>query len=181
MGFSRLTNHCEHGAVYYGRRHTLLLRRPLLRNAHGYGSNKRAGCLKSDFRYSASLVYNNYPWPEAPSAKQRAGRRKSRRAKGAGTRAKHFLTQRWPTCTTRSRCPPALMKAHTDLDRAVDLCYRSAALRERPPARGTPLRALRKTDDPPDCFHQKRTTKTPLKIRLPWFRSSFFHRQARAS
>jgi len=28
--------------------------------------------IKSDFRYSTSLVYNNYPWPESPSVKQRA-------------------------------------------------------------------------------------------------------------
>jgi len=26
--------------------------------------------LKSDFRYSKDIVYNNYPWPENPSEKQ---------------------------------------------------------------------------------------------------------------
>ena len=25
------------------------------------------GRLKSDFRYSASIIYNNYPWPENPT------------------------------------------------------------------------------------------------------------------
>ena len=30
------------------------------------------GRLKSDYRYSNKLVYNNYPWPEGPTAKQRA-------------------------------------------------------------------------------------------------------------
>src|SRR6266478_173761 len=30
------------------------------------------GRLKSDFQYSAKLVYNNYPWPEAPTDKQKA-------------------------------------------------------------------------------------------------------------
>ena len=29
------------------------------------------GRLKSDFRYSGRMVYNTYPWPEAPSEKQR--------------------------------------------------------------------------------------------------------------
>lgn len=30
-----------------------------------------AGRLKSDYRYSASVVYNNYPWP-SPNEKQQA-------------------------------------------------------------------------------------------------------------
>ena len=30
------------------------------------------GRLKSDYRYSAKLVYNNYPWPESPTEKQKA-------------------------------------------------------------------------------------------------------------
>ena len=30
------------------------------------------GRLKSDFQYSGSMVYNNYPWPESVTAKQRA-------------------------------------------------------------------------------------------------------------
>jgi hypothetical protein len=28
------------------------------------------GRLKSDFRYSKDIVYNNYPWPESPTEKQ---------------------------------------------------------------------------------------------------------------
>jgi len=30
------------------------------------------GRLKSDYRYSNKLVYNNYPWPEIPTEKQKA-------------------------------------------------------------------------------------------------------------
>ncbi len=29
------------------------------------------GRLKSDYQYSAKLVYNNYPWPQSPTEKQR--------------------------------------------------------------------------------------------------------------
>ena len=29
------------------------------------------GRIKSDFRYSNEMVYNNYPWPENPTAKQK--------------------------------------------------------------------------------------------------------------
>jgi len=28
------------------------------------------GRLKSDFRYSKDIVYNNYPWPENPNEKE---------------------------------------------------------------------------------------------------------------
>src|SRR5699024_5295955 len=28
------------------------------------------GRLKSDFQYSAGIVYNNFPWPESPTEKQ---------------------------------------------------------------------------------------------------------------
>ena len=30
-----------------------------------------AGRLKSDYHYSAAIVYNNYPWPQASTDKQR--------------------------------------------------------------------------------------------------------------
>lgn len=31
-----------------------------------------AGRLKSDYRYSAQIVYNNFPWPTAPTEKHSA-------------------------------------------------------------------------------------------------------------
>ena len=37
------------------------------------------GRLKSDYRYSASMVYNTFPWPE-PDAKQRAAVEKAAQA-----------------------------------------------------------------------------------------------------
>ena len=30
------------------------------------------GRLKSDYQYSITIVYNNFPWPESPTDKQRA-------------------------------------------------------------------------------------------------------------
>jgi hypothetical protein len=81
------------------------------------------GRLESRYRYSAKLVYNNYPWPEAPSAKQRAA---------VETAAQSVLDAReqFPDATLADlydplAMPPALVKAHADLDRAVDRCYRS--------------------------------------------------------
>ena len=80
------------------------------------------GRIKSDFRYSTSLVYNNYPWPESPGAKQRA-------AVGAAAQGVLDARKKLPDATLADlydplAMPPALVKAHAHLDRAVDLCYR---------------------------------------------------------
>jgi len=80
------------------------------------------GRLKSDYRYSNKLVYNNYPWPEAPSAKQRA-------AVEAAAQSVLDARKEFPEATLADlydplAMPPALVKAHAALDRAVDLCYR---------------------------------------------------------
>jgi hypothetical protein len=80
------------------------------------------GRIKSDFRYSTSLVYNNYPWPESPSTKQRA-------AVEAAAQAVLEARKKFPDATLADlydplAMPPALAKAHNHLDRAVDLCYR---------------------------------------------------------
>ncbi|HUY14883.1 MAG TPA: DNA methyltransferase [Terriglobia bacterium] len=80
------------------------------------------GRLESRYRYSAKLVYNNYPWPEAPSAKQCA-------AVEAAAQAVLDARKEFPDTTLADlydplSMPPALVKAHANLDRAVDLCYR---------------------------------------------------------
>ena len=80
------------------------------------------GRLKSDYRYSAGLVYNNYPWPHEPADKLRG----AVEAKGAAVlaaRARHpaaSLADLYDPLTM----PPELTKAHAELDRAVERCYR---------------------------------------------------------
>lgn len=83
-----------------------------------------AGRLKSDYRYSASLVYNTFPWPESPSETAR----QSVAAAGAAV-----LAARAPFLAAGSTLadlydplamPPALVRAHRALDRAVDRAYR---------------------------------------------------------
>jgi hypothetical protein len=78
--------------------------------------------MKSDYQYSSQIVYNNYPWPEAPSAKQRA-------AVEAAAQAVLEARKKFPDATLADlydplSMPPVLVKAHATLDRAVDLCYR---------------------------------------------------------
>jgi hypothetical protein len=80
------------------------------------------GRLKSDFRYSKDIVYNNYPWPDYPS---------ENRVEVIETAAQKVLDVRlqFPNSSLSDlydplTMPPALVKAHNELDKAVDLAYR---------------------------------------------------------
>lgn len=80
------------------------------------------GRIKSDYRYSASLVYNNYPWPTTATEKQRASVEEAAQAvlKARSKFPDSSLADLYdPTAT-----PPDLIRAHNELDKAVDLCYR---------------------------------------------------------
>lgn len=80
------------------------------------------GRLKSDFSYSNSLVYNNFPWPENPSEKQKQAVEKAAQAV-LDARAE-FPNSSLAVLYDPLTMPPALVKAHAALDKAVDLCYR---------------------------------------------------------
>ena len=80
------------------------------------------GRLKSDYRYSKDIVYNNYPFPENVSDKQKQ-KVETAAQKVLDTRAKYpdsSLADLYDPLTM----PPDLVKAHQALDKAVDLCYR---------------------------------------------------------
>lgn len=79
------------------------------------------GRLESRYRYSGSMVYNTYPWPEAPNPKQRAV---EKAAQGVLDARKQFPKATLADLYDPLAMPPALVKAHAELDRAVDLCYR---------------------------------------------------------
>jgi len=83
------------------------------------------GRLESRYRYSKDIVYNNYPWPENPSDKQ---------IKTIEEKAQAVLNARamFPNSSLADLynpllMPPELTKAHNELDKAVDLAYRSRA------------------------------------------------------
>lgn len=80
------------------------------------------GRLKSDFRYSKDIVYNNYPFPVDPSEKN---------VKAIETAAQKVLDVRakYPDSSLADlydplTIPADLTKAHNDLDKAVDMAYR---------------------------------------------------------
>ncbi len=85
----------------------------------------RATCgrLKSDYRYSASIVYNNFPWPENPTEKQKATVESA--AQAVLDARLQFPNASLADLYDPNTMPPVLVKAHQALDKAVDLCYRS--------------------------------------------------------
>ena len=92
----------------------------LTSNVHMAWMRAVCGRLKSDYRYSKDIVYNNYPWP-TPTAEQRA--------KIEGT-AQGILDARalYPDCSLADlydevAMPPELRKAHQNNDRAVMEAY----------------------------------------------------------
>jgi hypothetical protein len=80
------------------------------------------GRLKSDFRYSNSIVYNNFPWPENPTDKQKQSVEAAAQ-KVLDTRLQ-FPGSSLADLYDPLTMPPALVKAHQELDKVVDLCYR---------------------------------------------------------
>ena len=80
------------------------------------------GRIKSDFRYSNEMVYNNYPWPQIPSDKQKEAIEVAAR-KVLEIRL-GFPDNCLADLYSVISMPPALVKAHSDLDKAVDMAYR---------------------------------------------------------
>lgn len=83
------------------------------------------GRMKSDYNYSNTIVYNNYPWPKNPSDKNK---------KKVEAKAQKVLDARtqFPDSSLADlydplTMPPVLVKAHQALDKAVDVCYRPQA------------------------------------------------------
>lgn len=80
------------------------------------------GRLEGRYRYSNNIVYNNFPWPSAPSKGHK---------EAVKTAAQEILDARaqYPNATLAvlydpDLMPPSLVKAHRHLDAVVDKCYR---------------------------------------------------------
>ena len=82
------------------------------------------GRLKSDYRYSAGIVYNNFPWPEATDDKHRNAIETA--AQGVLDARAHFPGSTLADLYDPLTMPPALVKAHQQLDKAVDAAYLAA-------------------------------------------------------
>ena len=108
------------------------------------------GRLESRYSYSNTIVYNNFPWPENPSTKQKETVEKAAQAvldaramfmaaviptqEGSAQPLHHSQTDSSVGRNNKessladlydpNTMPPVLVKAHQALDKAVDLCYR---------------------------------------------------------
>jgi len=81
------------------------------------------GRLESRYRYSNEIVYNNFPWPENPTDKQKQAVEKA--AQKVLDARQEFPDSSLADLYNPLSMPPTLVKAHLELDKAVDLCYRS--------------------------------------------------------
>ena len=87
------------------------------------------GRLKSDYSYSNTIVYNNFPWPDTPSDKQTAVIEQAAQAildtrKAEAQRcAEHGQACSLATLYAPGNLPADLLKAHQALDKAVDAAY----------------------------------------------------------
>ena len=79
------------------------------------------GRLGNSYRYSAGIVYNNFPFPKNPTDKQ---------TKAIEEKAQAVLDARakYPSSSLADlynplTMPPELVKAHNELDKAVDAAY----------------------------------------------------------
>lgn len=80
-----------------------------------------AGRMKSDYQYSIKIVFNNFPWPEGPTDRQReAIERAAQVVLGARDQ---FSGSSLANLYDPLTMPPVLLRAHQALDRAVDAAY----------------------------------------------------------
>ncbi len=85
------------------------------------------GRLKSDYRYSNNLVYNNFPWPESATDAQKE--KVESAAQNVIDARAQFPDSTLADLYDPNAMPQLLLKAHRELDAAVDRCYRSAAFK----------------------------------------------------
>lgn len=95
----------------------------LMSNQHMTWMRYTTGRLKSDYNYSSQMTYNNFPWPKDVSdAKKQAIEGKAQKVLDVRKKYKDSsLADLYDPLTM----PPDLVKAHKELDRAVDKAYRS--------------------------------------------------------
>ncbi len=96
---------------------------------HNAWMRTTCGRLKSDYRYSNTIVYNNYPWPQTINAEQQAKiETAAQQVLDARTFEENRCAEQGQTCSLAAlyavgNMPAGLLKAHNQLDKAVDAAY----------------------------------------------------------
>ena len=79
-----------------------------------------AGRLKSDYSYSNTIVYNNFPWPNPNDQQKEAIEKAAQGVLNARTLySDSLLADLYDPLTM----PPELMKGHNNLDRTIVAAY----------------------------------------------------------
>ncbi|WP_019677862.1 type IIL restriction-modification enzyme MmeI [Arsukibacterium perlucidum] len=86
-----------------------------------------AGRLKSDYRYSASVVYNPFPWPTVSEAQQK---QIEQLAEAVLLTREDFPGLTLAQLYDPSKMPASLLEAHQALDMAVDRLYRDKPFKD---------------------------------------------------
>ena len=86
------------------------------------------GRIKSDYRYTSSIVYNNFPWPDLSSNQPLAQAERAQAAIENAAKVVLDVRAQFPESSLADlydplTMPPALVKAHQKLDAAVDKAY----------------------------------------------------------
>ena len=84
------------------------------------------GRIKSDYRYSGTLVYNNFPWPKVTN-NQRVSI--SDKAEAVIAARRRYPNSSLAELYNPLAMPAELTKAHKSLDRAVDRAYRKQSFK----------------------------------------------------
>ena len=92
----------------------------LISNVHMAWMRTVAGRLKSDYRYSINIVYNNFPWPTPTEAQQK---KIEQTAQGILDAREKYPDSSLADIYDELAMPPELRKAHQANDRAVMEAY----------------------------------------------------------
>ena len=92
----------------------------LTSNVHMAWVRAVCGRLKSDYRYSKDIVYNNFPWPDASDAQRGVVEKLAQSILDARAL---FPDSSLADLYDPISMPPELLKAHQNLDRAVKKLY----------------------------------------------------------
>jgi hypothetical protein len=94
----------------------------LTANMHMTWMRHISGKLKSDYNYSNLLVYNNFPWPKNPTEAQK--QKIEKLAQDVLDTRKKYPQSSLADLYDPLTMPPDLVRAHKELDKAVDKAYR---------------------------------------------------------
>jgi hypothetical protein len=92
----------------------------LISNVHMAWTRAVCGRLKSDYRYSKDIVYNNFPWPDVTDEQKTAIKAA---AQGVLDARAQFPDSSLADLYDPLTMPPELLKAHRELDRLVMRAY----------------------------------------------------------